>query len=232
MDPKIIFEDEEILVLDKSSGWITNDAETTKDQPTIQGWLRRSFTFPIFSFQELRNGIVHRLDKETSGILLVAKTKKAFEELQRQFKSREVQKTYTALAHGAPEPPRGEISAPLGRLSWRRDRFGVLPGGREASTEYKVITNYTLKTDSFSLLELFPKTGRTHQIRVHLKHLGHPIVSDEFYNKPKIDFSNLYLFLLNDEIQSKLLRDEVRSKFNEIQIELFPENKCIKTTLS
>lgn len=181
MDPKILFEDDEILVLNKPSGWITNDAETTKDQPTVQAWLRRSFNFPIFEFENLRNGIVHRLDKETSGLLLVAKTVDAFEELQRQFKSREVEKTYTALAHGRLEPGEGKIEATVGRLPWRRDRFGVLPGGREATTEYKVLASYTWQDGEYSLVELKPKTGRTHQIRIHLKHIGHAIVADQFY---------------------------------------------------
>ncbi len=170
--PKIIYQDQEIMVLDKPSGWITNLASTTKDQPTVEGWLK----IPLE-----RSGIVHRIDKETSGILLVAKTKETFEELQRQFKERIVKKTYLALAHGRVESESGVIKEPVGRLPWRRDRFGVLPGGREAETAYKVIKHYKKDNDEFSLVELNPKTGRTHQIRIHLKHIGHPIVSDEFY---------------------------------------------------
>src|SRR5512147_706762 len=95
--PKIIFQDENILVLDKPSGWITNDADTTTTQPVVQKWLRENFDYPLIGETEYRDGIVHRLDKETSGILIVAKTKESFEKLQKEFKERRVGKTYTAL---------------------------------------------------------------------------------------------------------------------------------------
>ena len=181
MNPKIIFEDDDILVLDKPAGWIVNDASTTCKQPTVQNWLVMNFDFPLFENREFRSGIVHRIDKETSGILLVAKNKKAYEDLQEQFKTRKVQKIYTALVHGKVEPGEGKIEVPLGRLPWRRERFGILPGGRESSTEYKVLNFFSKDRDGFSLLEISPKTGRTHQIRVHFKYFGHPIVADEFY---------------------------------------------------
>lgn len=177
MEPKIIFEDGAILILDKPSGWIVNEAKTTGETPVVQSWLRENFDYGLIGSREERDGIVHRLDKETSGILIVAKTKKAFENLQKQFKDREVRKKYIALVHGRLEPEEGEIKAPVGRLPWRRDRFGILPGGREAFTNYKVHKYYK----DYTLLELFPKTGRTHQIRIHLKYVGHPIISDSFY---------------------------------------------------
>lgn len=126
-------------------------------------------------------GIVHRLDKETSGLLLAAKTKDSFESLQNQFKKRIVEKKYIALVHGKVETIKGSIDLPVGRLPWRRDRFGVLPGGRKAQTGFKVLRYYDTRKGYFSFLELIPKTGRTHQIRIHLKHIGHPIVSDQFY---------------------------------------------------
>jgi len=186
-EPEIIFEDESLLVIDKPAGWIVNDATTTAGQDTVQNWLRHNFKFQISNDKLYRSGIVHRLDKETSGILLVAKTPEVFEYLQKQFKERRVKKSYIALVHGkvpldsSASNGIGIINAPVGRLPWRRDRFGVLAGGREAKTRYKVTRYYDTKGENYSLVEFYPKTGRTHQIRIHAKYIGHPLVADEFY---------------------------------------------------
>ncbi len=141
-----------------------------------------------------RAGVVHRLDKETSGVLLIAKNPAAFSHLQAQFKERTVKKRYVALAHGTITPPDGEVRIPVGRLPWNRKQFGIVAGGREAVTKYKVISNYKFplglssgrrlisnKKETLSLVELYPETGRTHQIRVHLKYIGHPIFADFLY---------------------------------------------------
>ncbi|MFZ3301333.1 MAG: RluA family pseudouridine synthase [Microgenomates group bacterium] len=180
LNPEIIHEDESFFVVNKPSGWITDSSNTTSNQPVIQKWIADNYSFEANDFEH-RNGIVHRLDKETSGILLVAKTNDSFGELQRQFKERLVHKKYTALVHGNVTPDEGVINETVGRLPWRRDRFGVLPEGREAITGYKKLKNYSFENNDYSLLELKPETGRTHQIRIHLKHLGNPIVGDEFY---------------------------------------------------
>ena len=181
MEPKIIYQDDSFFVVDKPSGWITNEADTTTSQPVLQTWIRDNFDYPLKGNKELRDGVVHRLDKETSGIVVIAKTKEAFESLQAEFKNREVEKTYIALLHGKLVPETGEIKATVGRLPWRRDRFGVIAGGRESQTLYKVIKFYPGNNAGHTLTEFYPKTGRTHQIRIHAKHIGHAIVADEFY---------------------------------------------------
>lgn len=177
MKPIILFEDKSLLIIDKPAGWVVNDSETAHSNPILQDWIAENYDFETAKSRELRGGIVHRLDKETSGIILIAKTKEAFENLQKQFADRKVKKIYTALTHGILKTKKGNINAPIGRLPWKRTKFGVWDGGREASTDYKVIENYK----DFTLLNLFPKTGRTHQLRVHLKHIGHPIVGDYLY---------------------------------------------------
>ncbi len=202
MTPKILFEDDSFLVLDKPWGMTVNNSETTVGQETIQDWLTDKFPmFPSLAkrsgagnsqfsdessdFQK-RAGIVHRLDKETSGILLVAKTEQAFLELQRQFKERIVKKSYIALAHGEIKVLEGEINVPVGRLPWNRTQFGVIAGGRESVTKYKVLEVKHLDKEPLTLVQLYPETGRTHQIRVHLKYLGYPIFSDFLYGGRKV----------------------------------------------
>ncbi len=203
METKIIFEDEELLVIDKPSGVTVNKADTTKGEKTVQDWIEEhndgAFTRhnPPKATQLLagiasqrddfynRAGIVHRIDKETSGLLIVAKTPEAFVNLQQQFKERKVKKTYLALVHGEVKPVEGEIRVPVGRLPWNRKRFGVIAGGRDAVTHYKVVSSYTLNATAYTLLELYPQTGRTHQIRVHLKYFGHPIFADPLYGGRK-----------------------------------------------
>jgi len=204
-DGGVIYEDEALLVVDKPSGITVNRSDTTKGDQTLQDWIEDKILrykdtkilsgndnipsnilisqYPSISDFNKRSGIVHRLDKETSGILLVAKTKEAFENLQKQFKERVVKKTYVALAHGVITPKEGEIRVPVGRLPWNRTHFGVLAGGREAVTKYKTIQNsdFRVQNEKVTLVELYPETGRTHQIRVHLKHIGHPIFSDTLY---------------------------------------------------
>jgi 23S rRNA pseudouridine1911/1915/1917 synthase len=184
-DIKIIYEDEDLLVLDKPSGVTVNKAETTKGEFTVQDYLEEKFktnnaylTADKESDFYKRAGFVHRIDKETSGILVVAKNESSFENLQAQFKDRDVSKTYVALVHGHVDLPEGEISVPVGRLPWNRKRFGVLAGGKEAVTKYKVLEKFK---KPFTLLEVNPKTGRTHQIRVHLKYFNHPIFGDSLY---------------------------------------------------
>ncbi len=179
---KIIYEDNNLIVLDKPAGITVNKSDTTKDERTVQDFVAE--VNPLEATEDktsdffLRNGIVHRIDKETSGILLVSKNKEAFENLQLQFKERRVHKTYIALSHGKVVSDSGEIIVPVGRLPWNRKRFGVLAGGKDAITSYKVIERFE---KPFTLLELNPKTGRTHQIRVHLKYFNHPIFGDYLY---------------------------------------------------
>jgi len=177
--PKVIHEDESLLILAKPAGTVVNRAKTTKGK-TIQDWLEDYLKLKDRGVGG-RAGIVHRLDKETSGVLVVAKTERVFKKLQSQFKSRKVKKEYTALVHGKVEPVSGTIKVPVGRLPWNRERFGVLPGGRPAETDYKAIGYYQKNGEIYTLLSVWPKTGRTHQIRVHLRYLRQPIVSDLFY---------------------------------------------------
>lgn len=182
--PKILFEDNYLIVISKPSGMVVNRAKSVKGK-TVQDWVVEHLKMdkpegPKSEFV-LRSGIVHRLDKETSGVLLIAKDPDTFFSLQKQFKDRKVEKHYQALLHGQLLTKTGLINAPVGRLPWNRERFGVFPGGRSAQTAYKVLKEYARDNEKYTLLEFLPKTGRTHQIRVHAKSIGHPIVGDIFY---------------------------------------------------
>jgi 23S rRNA pseudouridine1911/1915/1917 synthase len=181
---EIIYEDDSVLIVSKPAGQIVNRAETTKGAKTLQDELEERFGIkrPEDGVGG-RAGIVHRLDKGTSGVLVVAKTEEAFEGLQAQFKQRKVKKEYLTLVRGKVKEKNGRIDAPIGRNPKNRMRFAVVKDGRQAVTEYSLLHYNTTLYDSeeFSYLRVKLLTGRTHQIRVHMKHIGHPVVADPLY---------------------------------------------------
>lgn len=229
MNIEILFEDQDLLVVHKPFGVVVNRAETIT-QETIQDWMSArlaaaatqaeagleewrslvpadyddTYGSPDEIFAQ-RQGIVHRLDKDTSGVLLLAKNPGSLVQLLAQFRDRQTHKEYVCLCHGQFNQIEGVVNAPLGRLSANRKLFGVVPDGREAVTEYRVESYFAhLKQNDpslllrpsewkqaeriyqgFSLVHCWPKTGRTHQIRVHMKHLQHPLVGDVQYGGKK-----------------------------------------------
>ena len=187
MEIPILFEDDYLLVIDKPSGIAVNRSENEKNE-TVQDWfrLRQGYSGQADEKSDSdfikRAGIVHRLDKETSGLLLIAKNEETFSKLQEQFKNRTVKKSYFVLVHGRIEAKSFVINKPVGRLPWNRRKFGVLDVGREAQTQIDIINIYQDKNKNlFTLSQASPHTGRTHQIRIHLAHIGHSVVSDRLY---------------------------------------------------
>jgi 23S rRNA pseudouridine1911/1915/1917 synthase len=173
---EVVYEDDDLIVVNKAAGIVVHPAAGAKT-----GTLANALAF---HFQNLstaggvaRPGIVHRLDKGTSGLLLVAKTEQAHENLADQFRAREVFKSYVALVHGQVERDRGEIDEPIARDPRHRTRMAVVRGGRSALSIYRARERF----DRFTLVDVELKTGRTHQIRVHLAWIKHPVVGDETY---------------------------------------------------
>lgn len=240
---KIVFENDLVIVANKPSGLVVNDSVTANGE-TLQRLISKYLKLPEGNLGVgERAGIVHRLDKETSGLIIVAKTQKAFVGLQEQFENRQVKKTYIALAHNDIKTNEGIVNLPIGRIG-KFGKFGILKSGRESETRYqvkkrlmfgdeafeKILLNDDLKltkvrmtylkrqAKNYSLVNLFPKTGRTHQIRVHLKSLGNPIVSDLIYSPAKLlKFDFLWcprLFLHAAEIEFKDPKSKKVLKFS------------------
>jgi len=176
VDLPILYEDDDVIVVNKPSGLLTHAKGGLSDEPTVAEIIRPKTSFATDTD---RPGIVHRLDRDTSGLLIIAKNPESAAHLQRQFAERTAKKTYIAITDGKPKLNAAKINLPIGRNPSAPSAFRIYPNGKPAQTTYHVLA----KNDTQSLVKLKPTTGRTHQLRVHLAHLNAPILGDRVYGK-------------------------------------------------
>lgn len=176
VDLPILYEDDDVIVVNKPSGLLTHAKGGLSDEPTVAEIIRPKTSFATDTD---RPGIVHRLDRDTSGLLIIAKNPESAAHLQRQFAERTAKKTYIAITDGRPKLNAAKIDLPIGRNPSAPSTFRIDPNGKPAQTTYHVL----VENDTQSLVELRPTTGRTHQLRVHLAHLNAPILGDRVYGK-------------------------------------------------
>jgi len=178
----IIFEDDYIIVINKPAGLVVHPGAGHLDDTLVNALMFYTKNLSDCNGPE-KLGIVHRLDKDTSGVMVVARDNKTHRFLADQFKDHTISKVYLALVHGSIEHDEGQIDAPISRSAFNRKKMSTSGGSpRHALSRYKVIT----RNKQFTVVEVYPKTGRTHQIRVHMAHLGHPILGDDAYDRTNI----------------------------------------------
>ncbi|MCS7031200.1 MAG: RluA family pseudouridine synthase [Gloeomargarita sp. SKYG116] len=173
----ILYEDDHLLILNKPAGLVVHPAPGHWDQTLVNALLAHCPHFGEMADKQ-RPGIVHRLDKDTTGVMVVAKTAAALQHLQRQIQARQMQREYLGLIHGRLPTPTGTVTAPIGRHPRHRRKMAVVPTGRPAVTHWQVLATQ----GDYSWVHFRLETGRTHQIRVHMSHLGHPLVNDPLYS--------------------------------------------------
>lgn len=218
--PEVIYEDKDVLVLNKPAGLLVHPIKKFQKDPSMVEWLLKNYPMvaKVGDDPENRPGIVHRLDQDTSGVMLVAKTQKAFLYLKRLFQEHEVKKTYVALVWDEIKVPSGVIDRPMGMKSGGLKRTTRIKGAKlikEARTIYRVRSYYEIPGEKqrFTLIEAEPQTGRTHQIRVHMASIGHPVVGDKLYTN-KIAPSSIKRQFLHAESLELTLPNKKRIKFN------------------
>lgn len=199
IDLEVIYEDDDVIVVNKPAGLLVHPTDTSAETTLFDLLKKRIKKFEKIGESSLRGGIVHRLDKMVSGILIVAKNQKAFEHLKEQFKERHAQKMYTTLVHGTMDKKHGKIDLSIER-SKSTGRMAAKPasqGGRVSLTNYSVLTQYP----HHALLDVKIETGRTHQIRTHLFAIGHPVVGDPLYKQRNQKLMNIgRIFLHSREL--------------------------------
>jgi len=188
MDLDIIYEDDDVLVVNKPSGLVVHPAPGHYQDTLVNGLMYHMNTLSNIN-GELRPGIIHRIDKDTSGLLMVAKSNKAHMILAEELKNKETKREYIALVHGVIKNKTGKINAPIGRDKANRLKMTVIASGKQAITNFEVLEVFSDKT----LIKCILETGRTHQIRVHLAYIGHPLVGDYVYGAEKSNEFGQYL---------------------------------------
>lgn len=189
-EPIILYEDKDLLLVDKPAGWLVHGiyhkGEARHTEETLTDWVAKRYPEikDVGDVPAQRGGIVHRLDRETSGVMVIARTQESFTALKKMFQLRDIHKTYQALVWGRVKTNSGVINKPISIIDGSVKRT-VFKGkmSREAVTEYKVIGRYESEGEPLTLVEVSPKTGRTHQIRVHFSSMGHSVVGDKLYGK-------------------------------------------------
>ncbi len=184
----IVYEDEDLIVVNKQKGLVVHPGNGNIDGTLANAVMAHCKESLSGIGGKLRPGIVHRLDKDTSGLLMIAKNDKTHIALSEQIKNRKVKKTYIALVRGTIAENEATINMPIGRSTKDRKKMAVTKTGKEAITHFKVINRYTTQKASYTLLEVKIDTGRTHQIRVHMAEIGHPVIGDMVYSNGKNEF--------------------------------------------